>query len=321
MIDPRVRKNVKLGHLVKAQKLGSLETITGIVKEIFTNEFSHPLGIEVLLVNGISGRVKEIIESKEETEEKSKNDNTIQEIITDLEKKRLSESVDLETLQNIVESTRESEHAKEISSSKIYLSQSSALEDLEYKLSIKKDELEDTRNRIEIARRELVDIELNSQNHKNFTDFDITLDTKMKQDLGILERQFRKIISKGFEHIPQWWKQRIPEDIKNRAKERKQNYESETYLQDTAEYPLIEYVDFGDYSSIICQKNNWSEVFSKILPPGSKSVFEIKMSELNGVRSHLYHNRKLSDIDKKRFDVYYNDIMRFLIHNDNVVNK
>ncbi len=320
MIDPRVRKNVKLGQVVKVQKSGSSEIVTGIIKEIFTQKFSDPLGIEVLLVNGISGRVKEITASKEKTEEKSKTDDSIQEIITDLEKQRLTASSDLETLENKIESTKENESIKETRSFEIYFPRSSELEDLESNLIKKKEEFEKIQNKIEIARKELLNLETNSQN-QSLTNSDLTIDTKMKQDLGILERQLRKIIVNGFKGIPQWWKQRLPEDVKTRSKQRKQEYESELYLQDTSEYDLIDYVDFGDYSSIICRNDNWNEIFSKILPPNSKLVFEIKMSELNVVRSHLYHNRKVSEIDRKRFDVYYNDIMRFLLDTENIIRK
>lgn len=307
MKDSRVRKNIKLGQLVKIQKSGSSEYNTGIVKEILSDAFSDPLGIPVLLENGLSGRVKEIIESKEKTEAKSQSNDSIKEIISELEKKRLSTSSDLDTIENEIETKKiisEVDHKK-----------TSELEDLESKLIKKKEEFETIQNKIKIARNEFLDDESDPLSVYPYLEFELSIDTKMKQDLGILERQIRKTIVLGLKDYPNWWKERIPGDVLVRARTRKREYES--HLQETTDYEIIDWIDFGDLPSIICRNDNWKNVFSKVLPEGSQIIFEIKMAELNGVRSHLYHNRKVNDNDRKRFEVYYNDIMNFLLEFEN----
>jgi uncharacterized repeat protein (TIGR03833 family) len=58
------RKNIKAGTKVKIvqkehQRTGQLTE--GIVKDLLTNSAIHPRGIKVRLVNGIVGRVQEIL--------------------------------------------------------------------------------------------------------------------------------------------------------------------------------------------------------------------------------------------------------------------
>jgi uncharacterized repeat protein (TIGR03833 family) len=314
MKDPRVRANIKLGQLVQIQKPGSKERLSGIVKEILTDEFSDPLGIRVLLENGAIGRIKEIIESKEKIEEKTQSDESIKNFMGNLEKERILKSSDLLNLEIQVD-----EH--ESQSNELNFKQSSEMDELESKINDKKSELETIQNKINIVRKEFLEINT-SENIENSFISELTIDTKLKQDLGILERLLRKTILDGFRIFfkgDPWWKQRIPKDIRVRALAKKNESESDKYLQQTNEYHLIDYVDFGDYSSIIIKGDNWRDVFSNVLPTGSQLKFEIKMSELNVVRSHLYHNRKVSDLDKKRFEVYYNDIMKYLYQNENKI--
>ncbi len=309
MKDHRVRKNVKLGLFVKIQKSGSTDTISGIIKEILTDEFSHPSGIRVLLESGGVGRIKEFIESKEKTEEKSQSDESIKDVITDLEKKRISTTSDVSQIENQIDTRKNTIQSES-------LEQSPEIDELEIKLDKKKYELDNIQNKINVARKELLDMNT-SVNIENSLIDELTMDTKFKQDVGILERMLRKTIVGGFNDDARWWRRRIPDEIKKRANARKQEYESDGFLQETEEYDLIDYVDFGDYASIIIKADNWKDVFSKILPDGSQVNFEMKMSELNVIRSHLYHNRKLSDLDRKRFEVYYNDIMKFLSQYEN----
>ena len=310
MKDPRVRNDIKLGQLVKIQKPGSKDRFSGIIKEILTDEFSHPLGIQVLLENGIVGRIKEIIESKEKTEEKSQSDESIKGFISELEKERISKSSDLSKLET------EIDDQKKIQTIESSFHQSPEVDTLESKIDDKKCELENIQNKINIARKELLEMNTSTNIENSFVD-ELSLDTKMKQDVGTLERLLRKTIVDGFSDDSKWWRKRIPNDIKIRANTRKKEYESDEYLQETKEYDLIDYVDFGDYVGIIVKGDNWEDVFSKILPDGAQQNLEMKMSELTVIRNHLFHNRRISDLDKKRFEVYYNDIMKFLLQNEN----
>ena len=58
------RANIKIGSEVKVVQKHHQRThelTTGIVTKILTNSSHHPHGIKVMLKNGITGRVKEII--------------------------------------------------------------------------------------------------------------------------------------------------------------------------------------------------------------------------------------------------------------------
>ena len=60
------RKNIRPGVAVKIvqkqhQRTGQLTE--GVVQDILTNSAVHPRGIKVRLINGIVGRVQEIIEN------------------------------------------------------------------------------------------------------------------------------------------------------------------------------------------------------------------------------------------------------------------
>lgn len=58
------RKDIQVGAcvmVVKKQDQRSGRLTKGVVMRILTNSPSHPHGIKVMLVNGIVGRVKEIL--------------------------------------------------------------------------------------------------------------------------------------------------------------------------------------------------------------------------------------------------------------------
>ncbi len=65
MIDPRQRKNIKIGlfvAVVQKPHQRSGEITRGIVGKILTKSPNHPYGIKVQLESGLVGRIKEIIE-------------------------------------------------------------------------------------------------------------------------------------------------------------------------------------------------------------------------------------------------------------------
>ncbi|MDF2698868.1 MAG: hypothetical protein K0Q49_424 [Haloplasmataceae bacterium] len=59
-----IRDNIKQGtkvRVVQKQDQRSGKLTEGVVERILTNSSNHPRGIKVMLVNGIVGRVQEII--------------------------------------------------------------------------------------------------------------------------------------------------------------------------------------------------------------------------------------------------------------------
>lgn len=339
MLDGRLRNNSKPGILVKVQdrmnpRSGKL--ILGIVKEVLTQEYSHPRGIMVLLENGIEGRVKEIIESKDEIAKKIEEEESIKNKMVQLEKDRVIHDSDVTTLRNkLIKNQEESESSpKNIGEGELLR--------LDEELDKKESELRDLENKIAfnrelLIRGKILETSLSENeihNQKKYASiseqsnilkmeglshtFNLTNDTKMKQNIGILERQFRKIIVDGLKHIPNWWKTRLPDDVKKKAIERKTEREKSEVLRKKEDYDIIEFVDFSEYRKIIVRNDNWDEVFSKIFPKSKKVTFEVKMEEIENLRNDTYHNRTISDTDMKRFEVYYTDLMTFMANYERI---
>lgn len=64
MIDGTKRSNIRPGlrvQIVQKQDQSSRKLTEGVVKEILTNSSSHPHGIKVRLMNGLVGRVKQVL--------------------------------------------------------------------------------------------------------------------------------------------------------------------------------------------------------------------------------------------------------------------
>lgn len=63
-MNGNIRSNIKLGSRVKVVQKQDQRTnklTEGVVERILTNSDIHPHGIKVRLVNGIVGRVKEVL--------------------------------------------------------------------------------------------------------------------------------------------------------------------------------------------------------------------------------------------------------------------
>jgi len=65
MLGGTERKNIRPGSRVKIvqkQHQGTGQLTEGVVKDLLTNSAIHHRGIKVRLVNGVVGRVQEVIE-------------------------------------------------------------------------------------------------------------------------------------------------------------------------------------------------------------------------------------------------------------------
>ena len=66
-MDGRTRSHIQPGakvRIVEKQNQASGKLTEGIVQRILTKSPTHPHGIKVVLVNGIVGRVKEILDER-----------------------------------------------------------------------------------------------------------------------------------------------------------------------------------------------------------------------------------------------------------------
>jgi DNA sulfur modification protein DndB len=116
-----------------------------------------------------------------------------------------------------------------------------------------------------------------------------------------LENEMRDLIEKTLSALDSnWWKERIPENVRLRAEERMNKSERVWPWHSARDLSPIYYVDFGDYDSIIVTRNNWDEVFESIFK--NKEWVNSTLMELNPIRNDIAHNRPLTldQIDQLR---------------------
>ena len=89
-----------------------------------------------------------------------------------------------------------------------------------------------------------------------------------------------------------WYRTRVSDDLRRRWEERRQK--DQTDRGDS--YDLIFYSDFMDLCQIVCQNNNWKEVFQRYFK--SKEDFNVSCHRLSPVRNALSHGRPLVRSDQ-----------------------
>ncbi|EGP93270.1 Swt1 family HEPN domain-containing protein [Nitrosarchaeum koreense] len=130
-----------------------------------------------------------------------------------------------------------------------------------------------------------------------------------------LEEKIREFIEKELSEInSNWWKQRIPVDVKQNAEERKQKDERRKNW-DYKKQPLIFYIDFTDYEKIITQKNNWNDVFQYVFH--DKTAISGKLKEIDPIRNAISHTRDLDSYEIKQIRFYSEEILRAISYYDN----
>ncbi len=115
-----------------------------------------------------------------------------------------------------------------------------------------------------------------------------------------LEVALRGRIEESLSRVsPNWWDERIPGDVRERAGKRKQQ-------SGTGLHP-IQYVDFPDYVKIIRRKDNWRDAFHKVFK--DEESISVKLRELGPIRNALAHFRPLPKGSLERLRVNAKDIL------------
>lgn len=117
---------------------------------------------------------------------------------------------------------------------------------------------------------------------------------KAHDQLQRFERTLRKFIDNVMTEAcgPKWPKQRLPQAIYERWRDKKQKAE-----QARAEVrPIIEYADFTDYEPLICRSDNWEDVFKVFFkrPEGVRESFQ----RLYPIRLDTMHARLITQEDE-----------------------
>jgi len=122
--------------------------------------------------------------------------------------------------------------------------------------------------------------------------------------LDELENAIRKCIKSNLQKISKnWWIERVPPDIRQKAEERQK--------KDELKREFVQYLDFADYVKIIVRRDNWREVFQKIFK--EKEVIMAKLKELEPIRNAVRHGRKLTIEQKQKLKTFSQDIIRQIL--------
>ena len=114
-----------------------------------------------------------------------------------------------------------------------------------------------------------------------------------------LETKLRECIQTQLETVSKnWWKERIPKDVQEKAELRKTKNEKQWPWHTTKDLPFVFYIDFTDYVKIITKRDNWKQVFKEIFK--ERETISVKLRELEPIRNAIAHFRELNrrELDK-----------------------
>ena len=132
---------------------------------------------------------------------------------------------------------------------------------------------------------------------------------KAKQDLALFEVVLRKFIKTQLINIykERWWEDGIPENIKQKVIK---NIKTATEHQDPrAEFDNTSYMDYSDYFSIIMNRKNWENSFSKIF--FDKENLNFPFDRLRVFRNACLHERMIQD-EFNKYLIFMDEILKFL---------
>jgi len=126
--------------------------------------------------------------------------------------------------------------------------------------------------------------------------------------LYALETELREFIQKQLKAISSnWWRERVPQDVRENAEKRKQRNEKQWPWYGGKDKPLICYVDFADYAKIITRRNNWKDVFQQFFK--DKETISVKLRELEPIRNAIAHSREVGPRDLQKLRLYAGEIL------------
>jgi len=131
------------------------------------------------------------------------------------------------------------------------------------------------------------------------------------QRLKELETSLRLFIQEKLESISKnWWKERVPSDVQEKAKQNLQKSQSPwPWVTDENRLPIF-YIDFPDYAKIMQRKDNWNDIFSKIFKDPS-FIFS-RLRELKDIRDDIAHTRPLSPQKSTTLELYTSQILEII---------
>lgn len=123
--------------------------------------------------------------------------------------------------------------------------------------------------------------------------------------LAAFEEEFRTFLEETLKSAQESWEDRIPEDILERLKDRQNN----AGVKRKTVYPLLHYIDFPNYLSIILHRtkefSNWDA-----FEPYFVNIGWIKgrLIEMNEIRNDLAHPKPLEPLQYRKLQLYVDEI-------------
>ncbi len=115
-----------------------------------------------------------------------------------------------------------------------------------------------------------------------------------------LEGNMRKLLEKTLSQASaNWWNDRIPDDVRQRAEERRKQARGSAHP--------INFVDFPDYLKIIRKRDNWRDYFHQFFK--DEESISVKLRELEPIRNAIAHSRPLPKGSLDRLRVNARDIL------------
>lgn len=123
------------------------------------------------------------------------------------------------------------------------------------------------------------------------------------QIITSLERAIRSLVRAKLSRTPNWWIDRIPEQTRRNAEQRKAKEES-LYPSLSAPEDALSFVSFTDYDDIIL--SNWN-LFSGVFK--EKEWISIQLKELEPLRNNLMHSRQLTEHGLEKLRVISREVL------------
>lgn len=118
--------------------------------------------------------------------------------------------------------------------------------------------------------------------------------------LRVIEKAVRGVIEQRLTPLSSnWWHERIPEDVRLKAEERREKAGNRL--------SFIYYIDFPDYLKIIRRKDNWRDAFATVFR--DDEWISVKLRELEPIRNSLAHSRPLPPGSLDRLRINSKDIL------------
>ena len=126
-----------------------------------------------------------------------------------------------------------------------------------------------------------------------------------------VEEALRELISGELQKLsPRWWKERIPSDVRDEAQERKELDEAPWPWMEGKKLPEHYYMNFSEYSKVICKRDNWREAFALVFR--DEEWVRVIFKELEHIRNDVAHNRDLTERQMTILRIYSADVLRVI---------